>query len=279
MSDKAGQASVATFPPGTPDVLQKICARTLQDLAERKTKTPLNDIKTAAYNAPPPRGFIQALKEKAASGSPALIAEIKKASPSKGLIRQDFAPAELAELYEQGGAACLSVLTDSPFFQGRPEYLIQAKSACSLPILRKDFMLDAYQICESRALGADCILLIVAALDDPQMQNLYNLAKDLGRDVLVEVHNLHELERAKALNADMIGVNNRNLKTLEVSIETSHALSKAMPHDCLRVAESGIFDNSDIKNLQQSGYNTFLVGESLMRQADVKKATAALLGH
>ena len=270
--------AVTTFAEGTPDVLQKICTRTAQDLAVRKAQTSLEELQERITEAEAPRGFIRALKTKAASGLPALIAEIKKASPSKGLIREDFAPSKLAQAYTDGGAACLSVLTDTPFFQGHMDYLQEAKSACALPVLRKDFMLDPYQVYEARAIGADCILLIVAALEDAQMRTLYDLSTSLGMDVLIEVHDKTELERALLLSPEMIGVNNRNLKTLEVNIQTSHDLAAMMPGDCLRVAESGIATNADLQKLQCSGYNTFLVGESLMRKHDVTQATRELLG-
>jgi len=270
--------TVTTFPPGTPDVLQKICTRTLSDLAERKKQISLDDLKAYIRDIEAPRGFIKALQAKSAAGQPALIAEIKKASPSKGLIRPDFHPAELANAYEDGGAACLSVLTDTPFFQGHMQYLQDAKAACTLPVLRKDFMLDAYQIYEARAIGADCILLIVAALEDTQMEDLYTLAKSLDMDVLIEVHDGDELERALAMKPEMVGVNNRNLKTLEVNIQTSYDLADLMPETCLRVAESGITTHTEIQNLQNSGYNTFLIGESLMRQKNVTQATRNLLG-
>jgi len=270
--------TVTTFAAGTPDVLQKICTRTVSDLALRKEQTTLNELKARIENAQPSRGFINALKAKQALGKPALIAEIKKASPSKGLIRENFQPAQLAKAYADGGAACLSVLTDTPFFQGSMDYLQEAKAACALPVLRKDFMLDAYQVYEARAIGADCILLIVAALEDGQMQDLYDLSKSLGMDVLIEVHDKKELKRALKLSPDMIGVNNRNLKTLEVNIQTSHDLADMMPEICLRVAESGIGTHAEIEKLQRSGYNTFLVGESLMRHNNITKATRTLLG-
>lgn len=270
--------TVTTFTPGTPDVLQKICARSLSDLAKRKEHTSLEGLKDRIAEAEAPRGFIKALQRKAAAGIPALIAEIKKASPSKGLIRKDFHPAELAQAYANGGAACLSVLTDTPFFQGRIEYLQEAKAACTLPVLRKDFMLDAYQIYEARAIGADCILLIVAALEDAKMRDLYDLAKSLSMDVLIEVHDKSELERALNLSPEMVGVNNRNLKTLEVDIQTAYGLAEMIPPGCVRVAESGIGSHTDIENLQNADYNTFLVGESLMRQNDVIQATRRLLG-
>ena len=262
----------------TEDVLTKICAQTRLDLDQRINNCSLEDIKEKAKQSEKPRGFIQALKAKHSTNKPALIAEIKKASPSKGLIRKDFSPKDIAQAYKNSGAACLSVLTDTPFFQGKNEYLIEAKKACTLPALRKDFMIDPYQIYEARALGADCILLIVAALEDDLMKELYDLSKTLGMDVLIEVHNEEELERALKLSPEMVGVNNRNLKTLEVDIQTSHTLSNLMPDDVLKVAESGIYTNDDIQALQKSGFQTFLVGESLMRQTDIETATRSLLG-
>lgn len=270
--------TITTFAPGTPDVLQKICTRTLQDLNKRKQLTSLKELKERIPDTGSPRGFIKALRHKADAGAPALIAEIKKASPSKGLIRADFEPANLARAYTDGGAACLSVLTDAPFFQGCMEYLQQARAACPLPVIRKDFILEPYQVYEARAIGADCVLLIVAALEDTQMRNLYDLCRSLGMDVLIEVHDKAELERALSLSPEMIGVNNRNLKTLEVDIRTSHDLAKLIPQNTMRVAESGITSYADIKNLQKSGFHAFLVGESLMRQDDVCAATHRLLG-
>lgn len=260
------------------DVLTKICTRTRQDLELRVAQRPFDDVVDAAKNASPVRGFIKSLRQKHDAGASALIAEVKKASPSKGLIRTDFNPADIAKAYEVAGAACLSVLTDEPFFQGHADYLIEARNACALPVLRKDFMIDPYQVYEARALGADCILLIVAALEDNLMAELYSLSKNLGMDVLVEVHNKEELDRALAISPEMIGVNNRNLKTLAVDIQTSHELSKHIPADTLKVAESGIYNHGDILKLQGSGFHTFLVGESLMRQDNVETATRALLG-
>lgn len=270
--------SVITFPEGTPGVLQKICTRTAEDLAARKGAVSLVDLQSAIKDTAPPRGFIKALRQKIEDGKPALIAEIKKASPSKGLIRPDFDPAHIARAYDHGGAACLSVLTDAPYFQGHPDYLKQAKAACPLPALRKDFMLDPYQIYEARSWGADCILLIAAALEDARMADLYSLSTELGMDVLIEVHDAAELERALMLSPQMIGVNNRNLKTLEVDITTSHTLAPLIPDSCLKVAESGIASHAQILDFQQSGYGAFLVGESLMRQENVEAATRALLG-
>lgn len=259
------------------NVLDNICERKRLHVAERKKLFPLEDIKALASLQPAPRGFIKALKEKAKDG-PALIAELKKASPSKGLIRADFDPAGIAAAYESGGAACLSVLTDEPYFQGRDEYLKIVKAASKLPVLRKDFMIDPYQIFESRALGADCILLIMAALDDALARQLYNFAKDLGMDVLVEIHDEEELQRALALSPEMIGVNNRSLKTLEVDIRTSHDFSEKIPPETLKIAESGLSGYAEISALRAAGYAGFLVGESLMRQPDIGAAVRSLLG-
>ena len=208
----------------------------------------------------------------------ALIAEVKKASPSKGVIREDFEPTEIAQAYKTAGASCLSVLTDTPYFQGQDEYLEQIKEVISLPLLRKDFMLVPYQIYESRALGADCILLIMAALQDKQARELYGTAKDLDMDVLVEVHNQEELDRAMLLSPDLVGVNSRNLKTLEVDIQTAHDLIRQMQDSVFKVAESGIYSNNDIKELTTSGAHGFLVGESLMRQENIVEATKKLMG-
>lgn len=262
------------------DILKKICAQTLRDLDIRKQATSIDEQKERSKAASPPRGFLASIKEKHAKNKAALIAEVKKASPSKGLIREDFNPAEIAKAYEDGGAACLSVLTDEPFFQGTMEYLKEARNACSLPVLRKDFMLEPYQVYEARAIGADCILLIVAALEDTQMHQLYELSKNLGMDVLVEVHDQEELLRAKQLNPDLLGVNNRNLKTLEVDLQTSYTLGAYMrDDDCTLVSESGIYSNNDLINLGKAGFKTFLIGESLMRQDDVAHATKTLLNQ
>lgn len=260
------------------NTLEKICADTLADLKRRKTAAPLTDIEKLAASAPPPRGFLNALKTKAAAGKPALIAEIKKASPSKGIIRADFDPPTLARAYEAGGAACLSVLTDKPYFQGDDAYLKAARAAVTLPVLRKDFMLDPYQISESRALGADCILLIMAALSDSQAKELYDLALSLGMDALIEVHDEPEMTRALThLNPAMIGINSRNLKTLHVDLQVSFDLVKMIPHDTFKIAESGITSAADVESLMKSGFQGFLVGESLMRQPNVEAATRALL--
>lgn len=261
------------------DVLAKICADKRAHVAERKVAFPLTALETAANTAAPTRGFEAALRAKASAGSIGLIAEIKKASPSKGLIREDFDPQALATAYEAGGATCLSVLTDTPYFQGADEYLAAARGAVSLPVLRKDFMLDPYQITESRALGADCILLIMAALEDTQAAELESAVHHYGMDVLIEVHNADELDRALKLKSNLVGINNRNLKTLDVDLETSIELSAKVPDGRLVVGESGIYTPADIERLQAAGMSCFLVGESLMRQEDVTLATQILLGE
>jgi len=260
------------------DVLDRICADKRAEIAARKRSRPEAELEGLAQGAEPPRGFHRVLADTAAAGRPALICEIKKASPSKGLIRKDFDPPSLARAYELGGASCLSVLTDRPYFQGRDEDLVQARAAVDLPVLRKDFMLDPYQILESRALGADCVLLILAALSDPQAAELEATARAHAMGVLIEVHDEAELARALELKSPLVGINNRNLKTLQVDLRTSEALAPRVPADRLVVAESGLYTPDDLARLRRAGAKAFLIGESLMRQDDVTAATAALLG-
>jgi len=258
------------------DILQTILARKAEEVAQRRAQRPLEELQAAVASAPPVRGFVRALQAAVANGDPAVIAEVKKASPSKGVIRPDFRPADIAVSYEFGGASCLSVLTDVDFFQGADAYLQQAREACTLPVLRKDFVIDAYQVYEARVLGADCILLIVAALDDTQLATLSELALSLGMDVLVEVHDAAELARALRLKTYLIGVNNRNLKTFEVSIQTTLDLLCEVPADRLLVTESGIATRDDVLRLGAAGVNAYLVGEAFMRAPDPGQALAAL---
>lgn len=258
------------------DKLTEICDTTRAEVAIRKRAASLADLDARAAAQTPPRGFRAALEAKAAQGF-ALIAEIKKASPSKGLIRTDFSPADHARAYEAGGAACLSVLTDAPYFQGHEDYLIAARAACALPALRKDFMVDPWQVAEARAIGADAILIIVAALDDGQMAEIEAAALERGMDVLVETHNEQELERAAQLRSRLIGVNNRDLKRFVTDLGVTERLAPLMPEGALLVSESGINTHADLQRLAASGAGAFLVGESLMRQSDVTAATRALL--
>ncbi|MFC3174280.1 indole-3-glycerol phosphate synthase TrpC [Novosphingobium bradum] len=258
------------------DKLAEICAATAAEVARRKPLRSLADCDAAATQQSPPRGFEAALRRASAS-SYALIAEIKKASPSKGLIRQDFDPPAHARAYQAGGATCLSVLTDAPFFQGHEDYLVQARAACTLPVIRKDFMVDPWQCAEARAIGADAILIIVAALSDAQMQEIEAAARERGMDVLVEVHNEAEMARAHALKSRLIGMNNRDLKRFVTDLAITERLAPLAPEGALLVGESGINTHADLVRLDKAGVRCFLVGESLMRQADVEAATRALL--
>ncbi|AZZ43974.1 indole-3-glycerol phosphate synthase TrpC [Pseudomonadaceae bacterium SI-3] len=248
-----------------PTVLEKIIRRKREEVTERRGRVGLAELETMAAAADPVRGFARRLQEQARNKQPAVIAEIKKASPSKGVLREDFVPADIARSYEAGGATCLSVLTDIDFFQGADDYLKQARAACELPVIRKDFMVDPYQIIEARALGADCILLIVAALEDGQMAELADVAKAQNLDVLVEVHDGAELERALRLDTPLVGINNRNLHTFELSLETTLDLLPRIPRDRLAVTESGILHRADVELMEINQVYAFLVGEAFMR--------------
>ncbi|MDH5471906.1 MAG: indole-3-glycerol phosphate synthase TrpC [Gammaproteobacteria bacterium] len=262
----------------TPDILKKILQRKGEEIAERSASVSIADLKERIVDASPVRGFIKSIETKIAQGKSGVIAEIKKASPSKGVLRQDFYPAEIARSYEQHGAACLSVLTDKDYFQGNEDYLQQAREATSIPVIRKDFIIDPYQVYEARAINADCILLIVAALDDTRLNELLDLATRLGMDVLMEVHDTEEMERALLTGAKLIGVNNRNLRTFEVSLNNTLDMLQMMPADRLLVTESGIHTQADVKLMRDNNVHAFLVGEAFMRAADPGEKLAELFG-
>ncbi len=261
-----------------PDILKKIISRKIEEITERKQNCSLPEMRQRAVAADGVRGFADAIKAKIATGNSAVIAEIKKASPSKGVMRENFHPADIAASYEKAGAACISVLTDKDFFQGSEEYLQQARAACSLPVIRKDFIIDPYQVYESRAMGADCILLIVAALNDVQLTELSSLAQELNMDVLVEVHDADELERAMSLKLPLIGINNRNLRTFEVSLQNTLDLLKQIPGDRIVVTESAIHKKEDVALMRENAVNAFLVGEAFMRAEDPGVALVELFG-
>ncbi len=262
-----------------PTILTRIIARKREEITERQAISSLSDVKAIASHADATRGFAQQLNQQAQSGKAAIIAEIKKASPSKGVIRDVFQPAEIAISYEQAGASCLSVLTDKDFFQGHEDYLKAARSACSLPVLRKDFMVDPYQIYEARVIGADCILLIVSALTDMQLQDYSGLAQELGMDVLVEVHGADELDRALPLEGALLGINNRNLHSFEVTLENTFELLESIPEDRQIITESGIHTTEDVDAMFSRNINRFLVGEAFMRQENPGEGLENLFGR
>jgi indole-3-glycerol phosphate synthase len=260
----------------TPDILLKILTRKKAEIAARKNLVTSSQLQAALPFASAPRGFIQSLRDKNEQGLSAIIAEIKKASPSQGVIRENFDPVEIAQSYANAGAACLSVLTDVDFFQGHDDYLVAARNACSLPVIRKDFIIDEYQIVEARTMGADCILLIVSALDDKALNHLHQVANDLGMDVLVEVHDQQELDRTVSLNLSLVGINNRNLRTFETSLLTTINLLDQVPDGCTVVTESGIHTIADVKLMRDNNVNTFLVGEAFMRAEQPGEALRSL---
>lgn len=260
-----------------PDILEKIITRKHQEIASRQSVVPLDQLQERAAAADTPRGFIAALHRQLELGQAAVIAEIKKASPSKGVLREDFVPADIAKSYERGGAACLSVLTDRDFFQGGDAYLQEARGSVSLPVIRKDFLVDPYQVVEARAIDADCILLIVAALSDAQLIDLNALAIELGMDVLIEVHDRNEMERALQVSPSLVGINNRNLRNFEVSLQTTIDLLEDLPHGCTVVTESGIHTRDDIELMNRHDVNAFLIGEAFMRAEDPGAALSELI--
>jgi len=262
----------------TPTVLKKILARKAQEIADRKALVSIDQLKSQIENASAPRGFAKALQAKISAGESAVIAEIKKASPSKGVIREQFDPIEIAKSYERGGAACLSVLTDVDFFQGADQYLKDARASCDLPVIRKDFIIDEYQLYESRALGADCVLLIVSALQPEVLYSLHTTALSLGLDVLIEVHNQRELEIALAVDNPMVGINNRNLHTFEVSLDNTFQLLDQIPRDRMVITESGIHSGDDVQLMRDNNVHAFLVGEALMRCEDPGQQLKHLFG-
>lgn len=261
---------------GSPDILTKIMRRKQEEIISRRQAISIERIRQQASDSSKPRGFLKSLKDSQSSGRSAVIAEIKKASPSKGVIREHFDPVAIAESFAAAGAACLSVLTDEDFFQGHDDYLVAARNVCALPVIRKDFIIDPYQVYEARALGADCILLIVAALDDEPLADLYTQAKALGMDVLVEVHNQQELDIALGLELDIVGINNRNLRTFETRLSTTIGLLDQIPESCLVVTESGINTKVDVNLMRDHGVNAFLVGEAFMRAEQPGEALEAL---
>jgi len=260
------------------DILEKILAAKRDEVAAARRAKPLSAMRAEALSAEPLRDFVGAIRARVDSGNAAVIAEIKKASPSKGVLRPEFDPVAIAKSYARNGAACLSVLTDIQFFMGRPEYLVQARAACEVPVLRKDFLVEPYQVYEARAMGADCILLIVSALEDAAMQDLERAASEVGMAALVEVHDEQELDRALRLGTPLLGINNRNLRTFETRLETTLSLLKRIPPDRLVITESGILEPGDVKRMRQAGVNAFLVGEAFMRAPDPGAELAKLFG-
>jgi indole-3-glycerol phosphate synthase len=262
----------------TPDILKRILRRKREEIAERSGRLPLGELAAGLETADPTRGFAAAIQRRIEAGQAGVIAEIKKASPSKGVLRKDFRPADIARSYERGGATCLSVLTDVDFFQGGDDYLKQARGACALPVIRKDFIIDPYQVYEARAIGADCILLIVACLDDTGLRELNDLAHELGMDVLIEVHDAEELERALQVDNRLLGINNRNLRSFEVSLNTTLELLSRIPRERIPVTESGIHTPEDVRLMRDNGVDAFLVGEAFMRAEEPGERLRELFG-